>query len=113
MQLQEMQSAAREGRIGDVMESVADDFVGNQGLDRAAMHNTLRMAVLGKSSLGVTTGPLRIEMQGNQAAVRFEVMLAGGGRFLPDSAQTYSVTSGWRVEKGEWRVYYAQWEPML
>ena len=114
MQLQEMQSAAGEGRVGDFMEGVSDDFAGNQGMNRAALHNLLRMQVLAKSNRSVTTGPLRIQMQGEQASVRFDTILAGGsGRFLPDSARTYSITSGWRIEQGEWRVYYAQWEPML
>ena len=113
-QLQEMRSAVDEGRIGDFMESVTGDFVGNEGIDRAALHNMLRMLALGKSNLSTTTGPLRIEIRGDQATVRFDALLAGGsGRFLPDSAQSYSITSGWRIERGEWRVYYAQWEPML
>jgi len=113
-QLQEMQSAAGEGRMGDFMAGVADDFTGNQGMDRAALHNMLRMQALAKSNIGVTTGPLQIQMQGDQASVRFDAILAGGsGRFLPDSAQGYSISSGWRIEKGEWRAYYAQWEPML
>ena len=112
--LQEMQSAAGEGRMGDFMEGVTDDFVGNQGIDRAALHNLLRMQVLAKSNPSVTTGPLRIHLQGDQATVRFDTILAGGNnRFLPDSARTYSITSGWRFEGGEWRVYYAQWEPLL
>ena len=114
VQLQEMQSAAGEGRMGDFMKGVAGDFTGNEGMDRAALHNLLRMQALAKSNLGVATGPLQIQMQGNQATVRFDVLLAGGsGRFLPDSARTYSITSGWRIEGGEWRVYYAQWKPML
>lgn len=113
-QLQEMQSAADEGRMGDFMGGVADDFVGNEGMDRAALHNLLRMQALAKSSLSVTTGPLQIQMQGEQASVRFDTILAGGsGRLLPDSVQTYSITSGWRIEAGEWRVYYAQWQPLL
>lgn len=113
-QLKEMQSAAGEGRMGDFMEGVTDDFAGNEGMDRAALHNLLRMQALSKSNVSVTTGPLQIQMQGAQANVRFDAILAGGsGRFLPDSAQTYSITSGWRIEKGEWRVYYAQWEPVL
>lgn len=113
-QLQEMRSAVDEGRIGDFMESVTGDFVGNEGIDHAALHNMLRMLALGKSNLSTTTGPLRIEIRGDQATVRFDALLAGGsGRFLPDSAQSYSITSGWRIERGEWRVYYAQWEPML
>ncbi|MGH8061910.1 MAG: nuclear transport factor 2 family protein [Pseudoxanthomonas sp.] len=114
VQLQEMQSAAGEGRMGDFMAGVTDDFTGNEGMDRAALHNLLRVQALAKSNLSVTTGPLQIQMQGDRAKVRFDTILAGGSaRFLPDSAQTYSITSGWRIEDGEWRVYYAQWEPML
>ncbi|MEO8364832.1 MAG: nuclear transport factor 2 family protein [Pseudoxanthomonas sp.] len=112
-QLQEMQSAAGEGRMGDFMGGVADDFVGNEGMDRAAMHNLLRMQALARSNFSVTTGPLQIQIQGEQASVIFDVVVAGGNRrLLPDSARAYSITSGWRIEAGEWRAYYAQWEPM-
>jgi hypothetical protein len=110
-QLQRMQAAASERRASDFMEGVAADFVGNQGMDRAALHNMMRAQVLGNSTIGVTTGPVEIEEKEGQATLRFTVLLTGGsGRFVPDSAQTYSITSGWRIEDGEWRVYYAQWQ---
>lgn len=110
-QLQRMQTAATERRASDFMEGVATDFVGNEGMDRAALHNLMRAQVLGNSTIGVTTGPVEIEEKGGQATLRFTVLLTGGsGRFVPDSAQTYSITSGWRIEDGEWRVYYAQWK---
>lgn len=113
-QVQEMQAAATERRIGDLMDSVTEDFAGNGGMDRAAMHNMLRMQVLGNANIGVSTGPMDVDVQGDRATVRFSAMLTGGtGRFLPDSAQAYAITSGWRIEDGEWRVYYAQWEPKL
>lgn len=111
-QLQRMQTAAVERRTGDFMEGVAADFVGNDGMDRAALHNLMRAQVLGNSTIGVTTGPVEIDMKSDQATLRFTALLTGGsGRFIPDSAQTYSITSGWRLEDGEWRVYYAQWKP--
>jgi len=50
-------------------------------------------------------------MHGQQATMKFKAHLTGGsGRLLPDSAQTYSITSGWRQEEGEWHVYFAQWD---
>lgn len=111
-QLQRMQTAASERKASDFMEGVAADFVGNEGMDRAALHNLMRAQVLGNSTIGVTTGPVEIEEKDGQATLRFTVLLTGGsGRFVPDSAQTYSITSGWRIEDGEWRVYYAQWKP--
>lgn len=111
-ELQRMQTAASERKASDFMEGVAADFIGNEGMDRAALHNLMRAQVLGNSTIGVTTGPVEIEQKDGQATVRFTVLLTGGsGRFVPDSAQTYSITSGWRIEDGEWRVYYAQWKP--
>ncbi|HEY5970942.1 MAG TPA: hypothetical protein VIT22_03045 [Pseudoxanthomonas sp.] len=113
-QLQEMQAAAAEGKISDFMDGVTQDFAGNGGMDRAALHNLLRVQVLGKANVGASTGPLEVEIQGDRAIVRFSAALtSGSGRFLPDSAQAYAITSGWRTEDGEWRVYYAQWEPKL
>jgi ketosteroid isomerase-like protein len=32
---------------------------------------------------------------------------------LPDRVQAYAVTSGWRIEDGEWKVYVAEWNSML
>ncbi|HEX7801304.1 MAG TPA: nuclear transport factor 2 family protein [Pseudoxanthomonas sp.] len=111
-QLQRMQTAATERRAGDFMEGVAADFVGNEGMDRAALHNLMRAQVLGNSTIGTTFGPVEIDMKSEQATLRFTALLTGGqGRFIPDSAQTYAITSGWRLEDGQWRVYYAQWKP--
>ena len=113
-QLAEMQTSASEGRIGDFMDAVSDDFVGNQGMDHAALRNLLRAQMLGKSRIGVTSGPVQIELHGEKATVAFSAVLTGGrGRLMPDSTQSYSITSGWRLEQGQWRVYYADWEPHL
>lgn len=111
-QLQRMQTAATERRAGDFMEGVSADFVGNDGMDHAALHNLMRAQVLGNSTIGATIGPVEIERKAGQATLRFTVLLTGGqGRFIPDSAQAYSIITGWRLEDGEWRVYYAQWKP--
>jgi hypothetical protein len=111
-QLQRMQTAATERRAGDFMEGVSADFIGNDGMDRAALHNLMRAQVLGNSTIGVTIGPVEFEEESGQATLRFTALLTGSqGRFIPDSAQTYSIITGWRLEDGEWRVYYAQWNP--
>ena len=113
-QLRQMQAAAEARDPGAFIEAVAEDFSGNAGMDRAALHNLLRLQLLGNAKVGVTTGPLQVEMQGDRARVSFSAVLTGGsGRFLPDAAQSYAITTGWRVEDGDWRLYYAQWEPNL
>lgn len=112
--LQAMQRAIEDRRPSDFMQGIAEDFAGNQGTDRAALHRLLRLQVLGRGNVGTRTGPLQVRMQGATATVRFTVLLSGGtGRFMPDSAQAYEITSGWREQGGQWRVYYAQWTPKL
>jgi hypothetical protein len=111
-QFETMQEAAEEGRMSDFMESVSEDFAGTGGVDRAALHNMLRMQALARSNIGVTTGPVDVVVRNGTATVRVTALLTGGsGRFVPDSAQAYEITSGWREEGGEWRVYYAEWKP--
>jgi len=114
LQLQDMQKAASDGRVGDFMAGVSKDFTGNDGADRDGLHNLLRLQVLGRANVGVVTGPVEVELQGSRATVRFSALVSGGsGRFLPDSAQAYSITSGWREEDRNWQVYYAEWKPQL
>jgi hypothetical protein len=109
-----MQAAAIERRPGDFMEQVADDFVGRDGMDRAALHNLLRVQLLRNAKIGASFGPLEIEMQEPRATVRFTLVLTGGsGGLLPERAQGYAITSGWREVDGEWQLFLAEWKPKL
>jgi hypothetical protein len=113
-QLRDMQLAASERRVGDFMQGVTDDFAGNNSTDRAALHNLMRLQMLGNSNVNIVSSPLDIQLRGEVATVKFSIVLTGGsGRWLPDSAQSYSINSGWRLEDGEWKVYYADWRPNL
>lgn len=111
-QLTELRQAVEQGQVQDAMERVAEDFTGPRGMDRAALHNLLRMQVLANRRVGVTTSPYDIALQQDTAAVRFNAVLTGSGQgnWLPDQAQTYAVTLGWRLQEGEWRLYHADWQ---
>ena len=109
-----MQAAAVERRPADFMAFVTDDFIGNNQLDRNGLHGLLRAHLLRNASIGATRGPLEVKMQGERATVNFSVVLTGGqGGLLPEQAQGYAITSGWRLEDGEWRVFLAEWKPAL
>ncbi|KAF1709811.1 hypothetical protein CSC70_08925 [Pseudoxanthomonas kalamensis DSM 18571] len=112
-QVETMLEAVRTGNARGFMAGVTEDFAGNGGMDRAALHNLLRAQILANADIGISSGPWDIQVQGEHASLRMRVILAGGGRLLPDRAQTYDLTSGWREEDGEWRVYYAEWKPLL
>ena len=112
--IDEMQAAVQERRPGDFMDYVTEDFIGDGGLDRAALHNLLRAQLLRNASIGATRGPLEITLQGERASVDFSVVLTGGaGGLVPERAEGYSIKTGWRIEDDEWRLFLAEWEPKL
>ncbi|MGV8959001.1 MAG: YybH family protein [Stenotrophomonas sp.] len=107
-----MQLAVAGGDARGFMGSVAEDFVGNDGMDRAALAQMLRAHLLLNREVGLHAGPLAIEMDGDTAIMRFTVVLTGSsGRWLPERGQLQSITSGWRQVDGQWQLYHAQWQP--
>ena len=108
-------AAAIEARDPAAMQQhLAADFIGNDGLDREAARRLAVGYVLRHRDLGVTVGPLEVEMASDHATVRCKAVLQGGsGRALPDSARIYEVESGWRMEGGEWRLASARWTPVM
>ncbi|SFV26538.1 hypothetical protein SAMN05428990_0360 [Pseudoxanthomonas sp. YR558] len=106
-----MQQAVEEKRVGDFMDGVSEEFTGSGGMDRAALHNLIRARTFANASVGATTGPLEVRVDGDNATASFDVLLTGSsGRLLPEQARTYDVTTAWRREEGEWRIYHAQWD---
>lgn len=111
----QMQEAMQEKQPRDFMRRVADDFTGAGGsVDREALHNLLRAQVIGNTSIGVTLGPLDIDVQDQRATVRVTATLTGGnGRWIPERGAVYVITSGWRKDSDEWVCLNAQWEQTL
>lgn len=109
-----MQADGEQHRVSDVMDSVAEDFGGRGGMDRQALHRMLVGISFQNRQLGVTLGPLEVEMIGERATVNFTLAASGGsGGFLPDRAQVYDVTTGWRLEGEEWKLISASWKEKL
>lgn len=111
-QLQQLQTAVEQGQVDDAMAHVAEDFSGPRGMDRAALHNLLRMQVLTQRRVGVTTSAYEIRLQQDTATVQFDALMtgAGQGRWLPDQAQSYAVTLAWRRHEDQWQLYHADWQ---
>lgn len=111
-QLARMQQALEDGNARGFMEGVAEDFIGRDGIDRAALQQGVRAQVLANSRLGVSLGPVQVRLQGGRATTEFTAVTTGGsGRgWLPERAQAWAVTAGWREEGGQWRLYHLDWE---
>lgn len=113
MALMQQELEARNPRA--FMAHIAEDFIGNDAnVDRDALHNLLRAEVLRNESLGVTLGPVAIEIQDDRATARLTATFTGGsGGLLPEHGAVYEITSGWRRNGREWVCFSARWEQKL
>lgn len=106
--------AAGEGRaVGDFMEHVADDFVGNGGeFDRRQLELMLRALAMRHQTIGVTRTAVQIDITGDRAVVHMQILVTGGsGGMLPDSGQLFDTESAWRFASGAWELGSATWKP--
>ena len=109
-----VQESIEQRDAGALRRYLADDFIGPHGMDRDQARRTAALYMMRHQSVGVTMGPLEVEMQEPHATVRFRAALTGGsGRLVPDRANFYQVETGWRMEGGEWRITSARWTPAL
>jgi ketosteroid isomerase-like protein len=106
-----LQAAIESGDAGAMVEFLAEDFVGNDGLDRDGARRLAAVYFMRNANIGVTPGPLDVQMQGDHAMVRTTVVLTGGnGGILPDTGRIRDVTAGWRREGGDWRMTSLEWK---
>lgn len=110
-----LQQSLEQRDAGAVADHLAEDFIGNEGLDRYGARRLAAGVFLRNRQVGVTTGPLQVRMQGtNSASVQFDAAVTGGsGGLLPEQGQWYRVETGWRLDEGRWRVVSARWQPRL
>lgn len=105
-----MAAAAEAKRSGDVLEPIAEDFIGNDGeLDRAGLERFVRARMLA-TSIGVSLGSIDVQVDGNRATARFSMTITdGSGRWLPDRRARLEVVTGWKRDGSRWRCYNAKW----
>jgi len=114
-----LQAAIETRDVGAMKRVMAEDFVGTQGLDRAGATRLAQLMFLQHRDIGVSLGPLRMELLPSQSApdhatVHFTAALTGGnGAALPDAARLYDVETGWRLQGNDWRLTSAIWTAQL
>lgn len=109
----ELESAIEAREPGGIADVLADDFVGPDGMDRAAARRLAQLVFLRNRDVGVALGPLDIDLHDRDAhaTVRFTAALTGGtGRWLPETGSVYRVETGWRRDGGAWVLTSARWE---
>lgn len=115
LQVEAMHAAIEARDAGDVHALLAEDFIGNDGLDRRGARQLAAAIFLRHRDVAARFGPVQVELRGEGDAIaRFTVLATGGsGGLLPDNGQLFDVETGWRLVDGEWRLLNANWRARL
>jgi hypothetical protein len=102
--------AAIEARDADaLLDAVHSEFGGPGGMDRDGLRRYAALMLLRQQNVGVVLGPVDVEVHGERAAARFDAMVNGGNRLLPEGVEARRVETAWRIESGEWVLVSADW----
>lgn len=114
-QVEALQSAIDARDAGAVHDLLAEDFVGNGGMDRRGARQLAVAMFLRHRDVGARLGPVAVELRNeSEATAKFSVLATGGnGGMLPTNGQVFEVETGWRLEGGTWRLLNARWTPEL
>ena len=112
-QVEALQQAIDARDAGAVEDLLAEDFIGNEGMDRRGAKQLAAGVFLRHREIGARLGPVTVELRGEgEAIARFSVLATGGsGGLLPEQGQVYQVQTGWRLQDGDWKLLNASWTP--
>lgn len=112
-QVAELQAAIDARDAGDIEALLAEDFVGNEGIDRRGARQLAAAVFLRHRQVAAKVGPVSVELRGEGDAIAtFSVLATGGsGGLLPEQGQVYQFQTGWRLVEGEWKLLNASWTP--
>ena len=112
-QVATLQAAIDARDAGDIEALLAEDFVGNDGLDRRGARQLSAAVFLRHREVAAKVGPVSVELRGEGDAIaRFSVLAtSGSGGLLPEQGQVYQFETGWRLVDGEWKLLSASWTP--
>lgn len=106
-----MQAAAEARDARGVSEYLADNFAGDQGLDKERLRRLLVVQFMRNQRVGVTLSPISTRIEGPRAEAEFTALLTGfQDGLLPARADGYRIVTGWRVEDGRWVLERASWK---
>lgn len=112
--LASMEAALEEGRVGDFMDAVAEDFTSARGeLDQRTLGMLIRRERLARQSISIQRSNLALEMhEAGRASLRFHALAAGGSGWLPSEGRLWAIDTGWRLDEDEWMLVSADWRPL-
>jgi len=96
------------------LEAVTDDFSRESGaFGKQDAKRMLVAAILRNEKINVNAVVTEVRIEGDRAFARVRVVATGGAGLLPGRGQTWDFESAWRRERGQWKVFNAEWREGL
>ena len=109
-----MAQAVEKREPAAFLEAMADDFSRESGaFGKQEAKRTLVAAILRNEKIHVSAAVTEVRIEGDRAFARVRVVATGGAGLLPERGQTWDFESAWRRERGQWKVFNAEWREGL
>ena len=96
------------------LEAMTDDFSRESGaFGKPDAKRTLVAANLRNERIEVSAAVTEVRIQGDRAYARVRVIATGGAGLLPERGQIWDFETAWRRERGQWKVFNAEWREGL
>jgi hypothetical protein len=96
------------------LDALTDDFSRESGaFGKQDAKRTLAAAILRNEKIGVSAVVTELRIDGDRAFARVRVMATGGAGLLPERGQAWDFETAWRRERGQWKVFNAEWREGL
>ena len=96
------------------LDALTDDFSRESGaFGKQDAKRTLVAAILRNEKIGVNAVVTEVRIDGDRAFARVRVVATGGAGLLPERGQAWDFESAWRRERGQWKVFNAEWREGL
>jgi len=112
--IDDMVKATEQKELGEVMEPVEKDFLGNKRIRKANLKGLVLLHFRRHKNVHVFVNDLEVVLEGLSAKVTCNVVLAGRNQTLPEQARVLQVKSVWKKIEDDWFVVSASWrDPLL
>ncbi|HET9025095.1 MAG TPA: nuclear transport factor 2 family protein [Burkholderiaceae bacterium] len=112
--IESMTQAVEKRDPAAFLEAMTDDFSRESGgFGKPDAKRTLVAAILRNEKIDLGAAVTEVRIEGDRAYARVRVIATGGAGLLPERGQTWDFETAWRRERGQWKVFNAEWREGL
>ena len=112
--IESMTQAVEKRDPAAFLEAMTDDFSRESGaFGKPDAKRALVSAILRNEKIDLSAAVTEVRVEGDRAYARVRVIATGGAGLLPERGQTWDFETAWRRERGQWKVFNAEWREGL